>query len=411
MKLIPEIVKGNADFSQWRRDLHQYPELGFEEQRTAAFVAAQLESYGIKVTPGVGKTGVVGTLNVGTSNKSIGLRADMDALPMEEVNTFAHKSKHAGCMHGCGHDGHTVMLLAAARYLAQSQNFDGTVQFIFQPAEEANPVGSGAQAMIDDGLFERFPVDKVFALHNMPDLYAGAMATTPGPIMGSMDLFDVTLKGTGGHGAYPHANNDLLMVATQLLSAWQTIVSRNVDAQEGAVLSACSVNAGDSWNVMPDTAVIKGNIRTLSSATRDLIEQRFHQLTTQIAAAFDVEVQIDYRRCYPSCINDETQTAFACDVADTIFGADHVLRKTPFYMGSEDFAVMSRERPGCYMLLGTAPWPEGGDPNKGKNIHDTPADFYNEDVPQLHQADYDFNDEAIPLGATWFVRLAEAYLC
>ena len=256
MKLISEIVAENKELTQWRQDIHAHPELAFEESRTAKFVASQLESYGIEVTRGVGKTGVVGTLKAGSSNKAIGLRADMDALPMEELNTFAHKSKHPGCMHGCGHDGHTVMLLAAARYLAKSKNFDGTVQFIFQPAEEANDNGSGAKAMINDGLFDRFAMDNVFALHNGPGFIAGAIATRSGVISASMDLFTVTIQGTGTHGAWPNNGNDPLMVAAQMLIAWQTIISRNVSAEDAAVISATSIVAGDSWNVIPETAVI-----------------------------------------------------------------------------------------------------------------------------------------------------------
>ena len=413
MNVVSEIVAKKKELTRWRRDIHALPELAFEESRTADFVASQLESYGIDVTRGVGKTGIVGTLQAGSSGKAIGLRADMDALPMEELNTFAHKSRHPGCMHGCGHDGHTVMLLAAARYLAKHKNFDGTVQFIFQPAEEANGVGSGAKAMIDDGLFNRFAMDNVFAMHNAPGLIAGAIATRPGVISSSMDLFDVTIQGRGTHGAWPHNGNDPLMVAAQLLIAWQTIVSRNVSAEEAAVISATSIVAGDSWNVIPETAVIRGSVRTRSPAVRELIEQRFCQLTQLIAEAFGAKVTIDYRTTYPSCINDKEQTAFACEVAETIFGSDRVLQNMQLEgMGSEDFAYMLQQRPGCYLIIGAEPVPSGEDPRAGKNIQDI-ADqeyFEIEGACMLHQPDYDFNDDIIPHGASLFVRLAEKYL-
>ena len=412
MQIIPEITTKQEELTQWRRDIHTHPELAFEESRTADFVASQLESYGIKVTRGVGKTGVVGTLKVGSSNRAIGLRADMDALPMDELNSFDHKSQHPGRMHGCGHDGHTVMLLAAARYLTESRKVDGTVQFIFQPAEEANEVGSGARAMIKDGLFDRFPVDNVFALHNAPDLFTGAIATRQGAMTASMDLFEVIIQGKGSHGAFPHEGNDPIMIATQMLTAWQTIISRNVNAQDGAVISACSINVGDSWNVIPETATIKGNIRTLSPVVRELVLERFHTLTNSIADAFNAEVEIHYRDCAASCVNDAEQTTFACDVADTIFGEDRVLRTMPPDMGSEDFAYMLQEKPGCYLIIGAASVPENEDPLKGKNIQEV-ADqehFVFKNACLLHQPDYDFNDDIIPLGATLFVRLAERYL-
>ncbi|MDC1513857.1 M20 family metallopeptidase [Porticoccaceae bacterium] len=413
MQLIPEIVAVHEELTAWRRNLHAYPELAFEESRTAEFVANQLESFGIQVTRGVGKTGVVGSLKIGNSAKAIGLRADMDALPMEEQNTFAHKSKTPGCMHGCGHDGHTVMLLAAARYLSDTKNFDGTVHFIFQPAEEANGIGSGAKAMIDDGLFERFPVDNVFAMHNCPGLYVGAMATRADVMTASMDLFEVTLKGKGTHGAYPHTGNDPLMVVAHLLLAWQTIISRNVNADEAAVISATSINTVDSWNVIPDTVVIKGSIRTRSPEVRQTIEQRFRTLTQQIAQGFDVEANIDYRPMYPCCINDPIQTAFAVDVAESILGEDRVLGEMALEgMGSEDFAYMLQKRPGCYLLLGAEPLPPGRNPMQGKSIK-TLADqdaFEFKDACTVHQPDYDFNDEIIPVGASFFARLAEQYL-
>ena len=412
MKLISEIVAVHEELTQWRRDIHAHPELAFDESRTADFVACQLESWGIEVTRGVGKTGLVGTLKAGTSNKAIGLRADMDALPMEELNTFAHKSQHPGCMHGCGHDGHTVMLLAAARYLAQSKQFDGTVQFIFQPAEEANSAGSGAKAMIDDGLFERFPVDNVFAMHNGPEIIAGAVIACPGAIMASMDLFEVTVTGHGTHGAFPHEGIDPVLIAAQLLTAWQTIISRNVNALESVVISATSINTGDSWNVIPQTAVIRGSVRTLSSEMRQLVHDRFHTLTQSIAEAFGAKVEINYRHCSPVTINDVEQTAMASDVAASIFGEDRVIRSAPPDMGSEDFSFMLQERPGCYLILGAASALSENDPLEGKSVSSA-ADFEHcvvKNVCLLHDPNYDFNDEILPLGATLFARLAEHYL-
>lgn len=414
MNLIPEIVAAHGELTEWRHDIHAHPELAFDESRTAEFVATQLESFGITVTRGVGKTGVVGTLKVGTSTMSIGLRADMDALPMEEANTFAHKSQNPGCMHGCGHDGHTVMLLAAARYLAHSKNFNGTVQFFFQPAEEANETGSGAKAMIDDGLFDRFPVDNVFAMHNCPGLYVGAIVTRPGVMSASMDLFEVTITGTGTHGAMPHTGNDPIIVATQMVSAWQSIISRNVSANDAAVLSVTSILTADNFNVIPETVVIKGSIRTLSPASRELIKQRLQTIAENTAAAFDAPVSIAYPSMSPSCMNDQIQTAFACDVANSIFGEDRVLGNMEIdSMGSEDFAYMQQERPGCYLLLGAEALPADQNPMEGKDIRDLASQKHFEfhDACTVHQPDYDFNDEIIPIGATFFARLAEQYLC
>ena len=412
MKLIPEIVAAQEELTQWRRDIHTFPELAFQESRTAEFVAKQLESFGIDVSRGVGKTGVVGTLKAGSSNKAIGLRADMDALPMDELNTFEHKSQHPGCMHGCGHDGHTVMLLAAARYLAHSRNFDGTVQFIFQPAEEANEQGSGAKAMIDDGLFERFPADTVFAMHNAPDLALGAVATCAGAITASIDLFDVTLYGHGTHGAQPHTGIDPVVIAAQLVSAWQTIVSRNVNAQDSAVISVTAINAGESWNVIPDSAHIKGSVRTLCPEVRQLVRERIYSLTNHTAEAFGGRASIDYRAGSPAMINHPEQTAFACDVAASIFGEGRVLRTMPSDMGSEDFAFMLEQKPGCYLCIGGAGKTSQQASLKDKDIQN-PQDvehFVYQSVCHLHDPSYDFNDELIPLGATLFVRLVEETL-
>ncbi|MGX4675960.1 M20 aminoacylase family protein [SAR92 clade bacterium H246] len=410
MKLIPEIVAAQEELTAWRRDIHRHPELAFNENRTADFVATQLASYGIQVSRGVGKTGVVGTLTAGTSRDAIGLRADMDALPMDEANTFAHKSVINGAMHGCGHDGHTVMLLAAARYLAATRNFDGTVQFIFQPAEEANGIGSGARAMIEDGLFERFPMDTVFAMHNAPELALGTVATCAGAMAASMDQFDVTIKGQGTHGALPHTGIDPVIIAAQLVTAWQTIISRNINAQDSAVLSVTSILAGESWNVIPETVQIRGSVRTLSTASRKLICQRFTEQTEQMVKSFGAEVDIDYRKITPVMSNCAEQTEFACEVARRILGADNVFSTLPADLGSEDCAFLLQEKPGCYLCLG------GADPTAMQNkspdavAKPTLADITCHSACMLHDPRYDFNDQMIPVGATLFVRLVERYL-
>lgn len=409
MMLIPEIVAAQDEFTAWRRDIHRHPELAFNENRTADFVAAQLESFGINVTRSVGKTGVVGTLTAGVSTNAIGLRADMDALPMDEANTFAHKSVINGAMHGCGHDGHTVMLLAAARYLATTKNFDGTVQFIFQPAEEANGVGSGAKAMIDEGLFDRFPMDAVFAMHNAPELALGTVATCAGAMTASMDQFDVTIKGQGTHGALPHTGIDPVVIAAQLVTAWQTIVSRNINAQDSAVVSVTSIQAGESWNVIPAQVQIKGSVRTLSAASREQVYQRFLTLTQQVVKGFGADADIDYRQITPVMVNCPEQTQFACEIASHIFGKDNVFPTLPADMGSEDFAFLLQEKPGCYLCLGGAEPSVDAKPFNSQT-KPTLADMTYHSACMLHDPLYDFNDQMIPMGATLFVRLAERYL-
>lgn len=415
VEIIAEILEVHGELTKWRHDIHSHPELAFEECRTASFVADRLESFGIQVIRGVGKTGVVGTLKVGASNKSIGLRADMDALPMDEHNTFKHKSRHPGRMHGCGHDGHTVMLLAAARYLAETRNFDGIVRFIFQPAEEANDIGSGAKTMIDDGLFKRFPVDYIFAVHNAPDLSLGAIATRSGAITASMDLFEVTIEGKGCHGAFPHEGHDPIIIAAQLLTAWQTIISRNINAQDSAVISATSIKSGESSNVIPSKAVIKGSVRALSPAARSLIKERMVSISNGIAIAFGASVEITYRHCYPSCINDQTETDFACYVAKKIFDSRCVFQNIPQDMGSEDFAYMLAERPGCYLIIGSGEKTDDSNleqpliSEEGKNNRQL-DDFVIKNACLLHDSSYDFNDDLLPVGASFFVGLVEEKL-
>lgn len=389
MKLKAEIVANHEDIARWRHDIHAHPELAFDERRTADFAAVKMEQWGIDVTRGVGNTGVVGTLKIGSSTKSIGLRADMDALRMDEQNSFSHKSKYPGRMHACGHDGHTVMLLAAAQYLAQSKNFEGTVQFYFQPAEEANEIGSGAKAMIEDGLFKLFPVDSVFGLHNWA-IPSGTVIAQSGPVAASMDLFEVTLTGKGTHCAMPHKGIDTLLVAANLLLAWQSIISRNIDPKAAAVLSATSLQSGESWNVIPETVTLRGSVRSLSLDVQAIIKERFIELTQQIAGAYACDCNINYRHIIPVMVNDDEETAFLAEVAKEVLGDNHVTTVGgPTVMGSDDFAFMSLEKPGCYFLLGN------GD-GEGSCL--------------VHEPKYDFNDDILPIGASIFARLVERKL-
>jgi len=389
MELKAGIVENHAELARWRHDIHAHPELAFDERRTADFVANKMEQWGIAVTRGIGNTGVVGTLKVGSSEKSIGLRADMDALPMDELNEFSHKSKYSGRMHACGHDGHTVMLLAAAQYLAQTKNFEGTVQFYFQPAEEANEIGSGAKAMIEDGLFELFPVESVFGLHNWA-IPTGTVIAQPGPVAASMDLFEVTLTGKGSHGAMPHKGTDTLLIAAILLQAWQTIISRNLDPKAAAVLSATSLQSGESWNVIPETVTLRGSVRTMSTDVQEIVKERFITLTQQISAAYACSCNINYRHIIPVMINDAEETAFLTEVAKEVVGENRVITAGgPTVMGSDDFAFMSSEKPGCYFLLGN------GD-GEGSCL--------------VHEPTYDFNDDILPIGASIFARLVERKL-
>lgn len=413
MNLIPEIIEEQPELIKWRKDIHAHPELAFSETRTANFVAKKLESYGFVVVTGVGGTGVVGSLTVGSSSRSIGIRADMDALPINELNSFPHKSKHAGKMHGCGHDGHTVMALAAAQYLAKSRNFNGTVRFFFQPAEEANDKGSGAKAMIKDGLFDRFPVDSVFAMHNAPGLKTGTFATRPGPVTASMDLFKVSIRGKGTHGAAPQSGIDPVLIASHMLTAWQSIVSRNINPQEAAVISATSILTGDSWSVIPDTAHIKGSIRTLSPEVQKTVKQHFFALTENIASAFCASVEIDFTPSYPMTINDPQETQQACDVAASIVGESNVARNISAVMGSEDFAFMLAEKPGCYVLIGNSKSNSEAFVTVDQSSLFTGPGLENlfvQDACMLHDPNYDFNDEILPLGATFWVELVQGKL-
>ena len=394
MKLIDPILRFHTELQQIRRDIHAHPELCYEERRTADVVAQKLTEWGIPILRGMGVTGVVGVIKNGSSARAIGLRADMDALPMQEINTFDHASRHSGKMHACGHDGHTAMLLGAAHYLSQHANFDGTVYVIFQPAEEG---GGGAKRMIEDGLFEQCPMQAVFGMHNWPGAVAGSFGVTPGPMMASSNEFEVIVKGRGAHAAQPHKSIDPVMVAVQIAQSWQTIVSRNKSPLDAGVLSITQIHAGSATNVIPDTASLIGTVRTFTVTVLDLMEQRMREIATHTAAAFGAEVEFRFNRNYPPLINHAVETAFATGVLREIVGADAVNDNIEPTMGAEDFAFMLQEKPGCYVFIGN-----------GEGEH---RDFGHGMGPcNLHNPSYDFNDALLPIGATYWVRLAEAYL-
>jgi hippurate hydrolase len=387
MTAVEHIRNWQDDYTRLRRDLHSHPELGFEEHRTARVVCDQLKHLGIEHHSGIGRTGVVAVIagRATASGRAIGLRADMDALPMQEENEFAHKSRYDGRMHGCGHDGHTTMLLAAARYLHETRNFDGTAYLIFQPGEEGY---AGAKAMIEDGLFERFPAEQVFALHNWPALAAGKIGITPGPAMAAADRIEIMIDGRGGHGAHPHSAIDPVLVAGHIITAAQSIVSRNVSPIDTAVVSLCAMQAGNpgAMSVIPAHAKLVGTVRTFRPATQDMIERRLNELIPAIAAAFGARATLKYERIYPATINHDAETAFAMQVAEGLVGRDNVMRNLDPSMGSEDFAFMLQARPGAFARLGQG-GAEGG--------------------CFLHSSVYDFNDAVIPLGAGFLASLAE----
>lgn len=365
-----------------RHDIHAHPELGFEEHRTAELVARLLRDWGYEVHTGIGRTGVVGVLRRGWGTARLGLRADMDALPIHEAGAAAHISRHAGCMHACGHDGHTVMLLGAARYLAQAGRFDGTLNLIFQPAEEGQ---GGALAMLEDGLLERFPCDALFGMHNMPGLPAGQLAFRAGPVMASQDLLEVTLEGVGGHGSMPHLCVDPLVAGADIVMALQTVVARHIDAQQAAVVSIGAFQAGEAANVIPQTARLRLSLRALDPAVRERQLQRVMAIIRGHAASHGCQVQIEHRPAYPVTVNHPAETAFARRVALDLAGADAV-QDAPTLMGSEDFGWMLQRCPGSYLMIG------------------------NGDGPMVHNPAYDFNDAILPRGAAYWAALAESWL-
>jgi hippurate hydrolase len=393
MHLIPEIVQQRPGLEALRRDLHAHPELCFNEFRTADVVAAKLAEWGIPIHRGMGTTGVVGIVKNGTSSRAIGLRADMDALPMLESNTFAHASSQPGKMHACGHDGHTAMLLAAAQYLATHRHFDGTVYLIFQPAEEG---GGGAREMIRDGLFDKFPMDAVFGMHNWPGLQTGRFAASAGPVMASSNEFKVTIHGKGGHAAMPHSTLDPVPVACQLVQSLQTIISRNLKPIEAGVISVTMIHAGEATNVIPNTCELQGTVRTFSIEVLDQIEQRMRVMTEHLCAASGLRGDFEFRRNYPPTINSAAEADFARRVMADIVGADNVQVQEPT-MGAEDFSFMLQAKPGCYAFIAN-----GDGDHRALGHGGGPC--------TLHNPSYDFNDELLPLGATYWVRLAEAWL-
>ncbi len=385
-RLVPAIAERHAELVAWRRDLHAHPELGYAEERTSRVVAERLAAFGLDPDVGLAKTGVVATIQGRAPGPAIALRADLDALPMPEENTFAHASKHPGRMHACGHDGHTTMLLAAARHLAEHPDFAGTVHVVFQPAEEG---GAGGRVMIEEGLLDRFPAEQVFGLHNWPALPAGEMAVHAGPVMAAADLFVITVEGRGGHAAMPHQTRDPIIGGAQLVSALQTLVSRTVDPTDPAVLSVTAFNGGSAHNVIPSRVELKGTVRTFSPAAQDAIEAGMKRLTAQICAGLGLEGRVDYRRTYPATVNTRDEAELAARAAARVVGAERVHRHLPPSMGGEDFAFMLRARPGCYVWLGTGAGP---------------------DSPPLHHPRYDFHDAMLPVGASYWVSLVETRL-
>jgi len=386
LSAIDRIAEFHDELTAFRRDIHAHPELGFAESRTAERVAQALESYGIEVHRGIGRTGLVGVLKAGNSPRRIGLRADMDALPIQEGNSFEHRSRHAGRMHACGHDGHTTMLLGAARYLAATKNFDGTVHFIFQPAEEGL---GGAEAMIADGLFERFPCDSIFGMHNRPRLAVGRFCVRAGPMMAGGAFFDIDIVGVGSHGARPEAGVDPLMVGVQIASTIQTIVSRNVRPVETAVVSITQFHAGDAYNVIPQTARLSGTVRAFSKEVMALVENNMRRIADGVAQSMGARAHLDFRANFAPTINDPEQADFAASVCEELVGAGRVDRDPPLIMASEDFSFMLEKVPGCYINIGNG----GG-----------------EGACEVHNPAYDFNDAAIPLGSAFFVRAVERKL-
>jgi hippurate hydrolase len=384
MPIVNRVADLQPDIQAWRRDIHEHPELLYDVHRTAAFVAERLKEFGCdEVATGLGRTGVVGVIKgrkpAGGDIKVIGLRADMDALPIEENTNLAYASKTPGKMHACGHDGHTAMLLGAARYLAETRNFAGDAVVIFQPAEEG---GAGAAAMIKDGLMDRFAIDQVYGMHNGPGIPIGSFAIRPGPIMAATDAIDILIEGHGGHAARPHKCIDSVLVGAQLITALQSIVARSVDPLESAVISMCEFHAGNARNVIPQTAELRGTVRTLTPEVRELVEKRVHEVVAGVAQMTGARIDLTYERGYPVTVNHATQTDLATQVAKEVAGEANV-HETPPLMGAEDFAYMLEARPGAFIFCG------------------------NGDSAGLHHPAYNFNDEAIVFGTSYWIKLVE----
>ena len=381
--ILTQIRQHLPELATIRQDIHAHPELGFEEHRTADLVATKLKEWGIEVHRNIGRTGVVGVLRSGNGQASIGLRADMDALPIQEATNLPYASQTPNRMHACGHDGHTTMLLGAAKYLSETRNFNGTVNFIFQPAEEG--IG-GALAMLDDGLFRKFPCDAVFGMHNWPGQPIGTFRTGPGSRLAGGAFFDVAITGKGAHGAHPHQSVDSVVAACQIVNAFQTIISRNVSAQDTAVLSVTQIHAGHAYNVIPETATLAGTVRAMKRETMTLIEDTMRRLATSIAEGFNAQATLDFRLIFAPTVNNDTEMALYAEAAAELVGPDGIDRNSPPNMGSEDFGYMMEQVPGAHIFLGN-----GGS-------------------AAVHNDQYDFNDEAIPYGVGLYAAIVEKKL-
>jgi hippurate hydrolase len=386
MNIVPEIAALDADMRGWRHHIHAHPETAFEEAQTSAFVADKLEAFGLEVHRGLAKTGVVGVLRNGTSKDAVGLRADLDALHILEKSGVAHASTSTGKMHACGHDGHTSMLLGAAKAMAQRRSFDGTAYFIFQPAEENE---GGGRVMVQEGLFDKFPMKAVYGMHNWPSMPAGTIALRSGPLMGAYDIFEIVATGKGAHAAMPHLSRDPMPFAAHVINALQTIVARNIHPLEGGVVSVTQVHGGDTWNVIPQEVVLRGTTRTFKKEIQDLIERRMREIVAGIASTFEMTATLRYERRYPATVNTPEETQHALAAAVALVGAANVDTDPMPAMASEDFAFMLQAKPGCYIWLGGGRGP---------------------DTPGLHNPHYDFNDDALKIGASYWVTLAEQQL-
>jgi amidohydrolase len=384
MAVINRIAAFHSEMVAWRHDIHAHPETAFEEHRTADVVAEKLVSFGLPIHRGLAGTGVVATLKVGDSPRRIGLRADLDALHMEELNSFDWRSRHKGKMHACGHDGHTTMLLGAAKYLAETKSFDGTVDFIFQPAEEGE---GGGRVMVEEGLFELFPADRVFGMHNMPGIKTGAFGIRAGALLASSDSFEVIVQGTGAHAAMPHKGVDPMVCAAAIVQGWQTIASRMTSPLESAVVSVTQIHAGEAWNVIPDSVLLRGSARSFTPEIRDMIEESMGRIARGIASGYGCSVEFHYFRRYPPTVNSATETDMAIQAAIDIVGADQVDTDVTPAMAAEDFSFMLQAKPGAYIFIGNG-----------------------ESTPGVHNPHYDFNDEILPIGASYFARLVEQQL-
>ena len=387
MPIINRIAEFHGELTKWRRHIHAHPETAFEEYETASFVAKKLQEFGIEIDQGLARTGVVGTLRGNHGNgPAIGLRADMDALDIQETSTHDYVSTNPGKMHACGHDGHTTMLLGAAKYLSETRNFSGTVHFIFQPAEE---FAGGGREMVNDGLFTKFPCKTVWGMHNFPGQDIGTFAVCPGPAMAAADTIDITLKGQGTHAAFPHQGTDVMVAASHLVTALQTISSRSIDPMESVVLSITQIHAGETYNIIPEEITLKGTVRSFKTEIQDIAETSIKRITDGITKAFGMKYQVTYTRGYPATINSLPESEFAAEVAADVVGEENVLTDLAPKMGAEDFSFMLNENPGCYIWVGNGPGKGGC---------------------YLHNPKYDFNDEVLPIGASYWARLVEKSL-